>query len=157
MFVQAVERSNQDCPICLTNLNISSQAAKPHEKSTPHDSGEDTDEATPAKPLSAVTANHKYSSKKGILKKQPTNKIVKLPAIENSAKSGCVNRVDTIVEKHRKRTTKKDVKPRQTVLLSCTHVFHETCLLTLEELAMGDIKNVCPVCRAIYQKRVISL
>jgi hypothetical protein len=44
---------------------------------------------------------------------------------------------------------------RRAVLLSCTHVFHETCLLTLEELAMGDVRNSCPVCRTPYQKRVI--
>ncbi|GFO00426.1 RING finger protein 32-like [Plakobranchus ocellatus] len=44
---------------------------------------------------------------------------------------------------------------RATVLLSCTHVFHSTCLHTLEEMAMVDMRNSCPVCRAHYQKKVI--
>ncbi|RUS70065.1 hypothetical protein EGW08_022171, partial [Elysia chlorotica] len=45
---------------------------------------------------------------------------------------------------------------RATVLLSCTHVFHSTCLRTLEEMAMVDMRNTCPVCRAHYQKKVIT-
>ena len=45
---------------------------------------------------------------------------------------------------------------RATVLLSCTHVFHSTCLRTLEEMAMVDMRNTCPVCRAHYQKKVIN-
>ena len=46
---------------------------------------------------------------------------------------------------------------RKTVLLSCTHVFHDTCLQTLEELSMGEVKSSCPVCRTPYQKRIIAL
>lgn len=45
---------------------------------------------------------------------------------------------------------------RATVLLSCTHVFHSTCLRTLEEIAMVEMRNTCPVCRAHYQKKVID-
>ncbi|GFS14653.1 RING finger protein 32-like [Elysia marginata] len=45
---------------------------------------------------------------------------------------------------------------RATVLLSCTHVFHSTCLRTLEEMAMVEMRNTCPVCRAHYQKKVIN-
>lgn len=44
---------------------------------------------------------------------------------------------------------------RRTVLLSCSHVFHETCLATFEELTCEE-RPVCPVCRSLYQKRVLS-
>ena len=47
-------------------------------------------------------------------------------------------------------------KARSTALLSCTHVFHATCLQTLEDLAMFDMKNTCPVCRSHYQKKIIN-
>lgn len=45
---------------------------------------------------------------------------------------------------------------RKTVLLSCSHVFHDTCLATFEELTCEE-RPVCPVCRSLYQKRVLSL
>ncbi|XP_070536117.1 RING finger protein 32-like [Ptychodera flava] len=40
---------------------------------------------------------------------------------------------------------------RRTLLLSCSHVFHKTCLLAFEELSDID-RKVCPVCRSAYQK-----
>ena len=43
---------------------------------------------------------------------------------------------------------------RETVLLSCTHVFHLTCLTAFEELSLIE-KKVCPVCRSGYQKRTL--
>ena len=45
---------------------------------------------------------------------------------------------------------------RTTVLLSCSHVFHQTCLATFEELTCEE-RPVCPVCRSLYQKRVLNL
>ncbi|EDO29619.1 predicted protein, partial [Nematostella vectensis] len=43
---------------------------------------------------------------------------------------------------------------RPSVLLSCSHVFHMTCLQAFEEFTTST-KHVCPVCRATYQKRVL--
>ncbi|EDO33138.1 predicted protein [Nematostella vectensis] len=45
-------------------------------------------------------------------------------------------------------------KHRPSVLLSCSHVFHMTCLQAFEEFTTST-KHVCPVCRATYQKRVL--
>ncbi|XP_045877201.1 RING finger protein 32 isoform X8 [Meles meles] len=47
---------------------------------------------------------------------------------------------------------------RETVLLSCSHVFHHTCLLALEEFSMGDSSpfHVCPLCRSGYQKKILA-
>ncbi|XP_005673141.1 RING finger protein 32 isoform X2 [Sus scrofa] len=43
---------------------------------------------------------------------------------------------------------------RETVLLSCSHVFHHTCLLALEEFSVGDSPlHACPLCRSCYQKK----
>ncbi|XP_029089485.1 LOW QUALITY PROTEIN: RING finger protein 32 [Monodon monoceros] len=45
---------------------------------------------------------------------------------------------------------------RHTVLLSCSHVFHHTCLLALEEFSLGDSSpfHVCPLCRSCYPKKI---
>ncbi|XP_039086609.1 RING finger protein 32 isoform X1 [Hyaena hyaena] len=47
---------------------------------------------------------------------------------------------------------------RETVLLSCSHVFHHTCLLALEELSLGDscLFHACPLCRSCYQKKILE-
>ncbi|KAM8979901.1 RING finger protein 32 [Sarcophilus harrisii] len=44
---------------------------------------------------------------------------------------------------------------RETVLLSCSHMFHHTCLLALEDFALGEIYT-CPLCRSYYQKRILQ-
>ncbi|EHB17927.1 RING finger protein 32 [Heterocephalus glaber] len=48
--------------------------------------------------------------------------------------------------------------PRATVLLSCAHLFHHTCLLALEEFSQGDScpLHTCPLCRACYQKKILE-
>lgn len=46
-------------------------------------------------------------------------------------------------------------RSRQVALLSCSHVFHRACLEAFEEFSVGDRKFVCPVCRAIYQKKIL--
>lgn len=46
---------------------------------------------------------------------------------------------------------------REAVLLSCSHVFHRTCLLALEELSWGDApRHACPLCRSHYQKKILE-
>ncbi|KAG9476423.1 hypothetical protein GDO78_003137 [Eleutherodactylus coqui] len=45
--------------------------------------------------------------------------------------------------------------PRLTVLLSCSHVFHHTCLQAFEEFSLGE-RLVCPLCRSSYQKKMFS-
>ena len=49
----------------------------------------------------------------------------------------------------------KHIPKRERTLLSCSHVFHKTCLDTFEELAEGDRRFMCPVCRTAYQKRTL--
>ncbi|XP_072184362.1 RING finger protein 32 [Excalfactoria chinensis] len=43
---------------------------------------------------------------------------------------------------------------RQIVLLSCSHLFHHTCLEAFEELSLG-VPHICPLCRSYYQKKVL--
>ncbi|XP_053465363.1 RING finger protein 32 isoform X2 [Nycticebus coucang] len=49
-------------------------------------------------------------------------------------------------------------RPRETVLLSCSHMFHHTCLLALEEFSSGDSASfhTCPLCRSCYQKKILN-
>uniref|UniRef100_G3TJG7 Ring finger protein 32 n=1 Tax=Loxodonta africana TaxID=9785 RepID=G3TJG7_LOXAF len=46
-------------------------------------------------------------------------------------------------------------RSRETVLLSCSHMFHHTCLLALEEFSLGEI-HTCPLCRSCYQKKILE-
>lgn len=48
--------------------------------------------------------------------------------------------------------------PRETVLLSCSHMFHHACLLALEEFSWGDSSplHTCPLCRSCYQKKILE-
>uniref|UniRef100_A0A8C9FX48 RING-type domain-containing protein n=1 Tax=Pavo cristatus TaxID=9049 RepID=A0A8C9FX48_PAVCR len=43
----------------------------------------------------------------------------------------------------------------QTVLLSCSHLFHHTCLEAFEEFSLG-VHHICPLCRSYYQKKVLK-
>ncbi|XP_058390071.1 RING finger protein 32 isoform X3 [Diceros bicornis minor] len=47
---------------------------------------------------------------------------------------------------------------REAVLLSCSHTFHHTCLLALEEFSLGDGSpfHACPLCRSRYQKKILE-
>ena len=42
---------------------------------------------------------------------------------------------------------------RTVALLSCSHVYHSTCLQTFEEFALSD-RRQCPVCRSGYQRKI---
>ncbi|PKK32339.1 ring finger protein 32 [Columba livia] len=44
---------------------------------------------------------------------------------------------------------------RQTVLLSCSHLFHHTCLQAFEEFSLGE-RHICPLCRSYYQKKILK-
>lgn len=42
------------------------------------------------------------------------------------------------------------------ILLSCSHLFHLTCLNALEEFSFEEARFVCPVCRSYYQKKLLQ-
>ncbi|CAF0770858.1 unnamed protein product [Didymodactylos carnosus] len=76
---------------------------------------------------------------KNTMKKLPVDKLQKLFANDQ-----------LIVPKN--ETKLKAVVKRPLFLLSCTHVFHSTCLETFEQLCCDQILS-CPVCRTAYQKK----
>ena len=41
----------------------------------------------------------------------------------------------------------KQTKKRSKVLLSCTHIFHEKCILAFEKFNADKLIHNCPVCR----------
>ncbi|XP_052646551.1 RING finger protein 32 [Harpia harpyja] len=43
---------------------------------------------------------------------------------------------------------------QQTVVLSCSHLFHHTCLQAFEEFSLGE-RCICPLCRSCYQKKIL--
>ena len=51
---------------------------------------------------------------------------------------------------------KEPEKHRAALLLSCTHVFHQACLETFEAFTEGLTQAVCPLCRSLYNKKLLS-
>ncbi|KXJ28215.1 RING finger protein 32 [Exaiptasia diaphana] len=49
---------------------------------------------------------------------------------------------------------KDGASKRPTVLLSCSHVFHVTCIMAFEEFAVNE-QHICPVCRSTYSKKTL--
>ncbi|XP_048367866.1 RING finger protein 32 isoform X1 [Sphaerodactylus townsendi] len=45
---------------------------------------------------------------------------------------------------------------RKTVLLSCSHMFHNSCLQAFEEFSLVETP-VCPLCRSGYQKKILNM
>ncbi|XP_053215366.1 RING finger protein 32 isoform X2 [Podarcis raffonei] len=43
----------------------------------------------------------------------------------------------------------------KTVLLSCSHMFHSTCVQAFEDFSLGG-KPICPLCRSHYQKKILN-
>ena len=84
------------------------------------------------------------------------------PAVEKSVK-GKKNKLEKLLPQlpptRVNLKPKTDVQPvlpkRPLVLLSCTHVFHATCLQMFEQYSCDSTHN-CPVCRTVYQKNTFS-
>ncbi|XP_034428036.1 RING finger protein 32 isoform X1 [Hippoglossus hippoglossus] len=50
--------------------------------------------------------------------------------------------------------TSNHQQPRRTVLLSCSHIFHQLCLEAFESFTANS-RPSCPLCRSVYHKRLI--
>uniref|UniRef100_A0A3Q3L8L2 Ring finger protein 32 n=1 Tax=Mastacembelus armatus TaxID=205130 RepID=A0A3Q3L8L2_9TELE len=70
---------------------------------------------------------------------------------------------DQIQSQVRKKTHSAEPKPipsisnhqrRPTMLLSCSHLFHQFCLEAFEAFA-ADSRPLCPLCRSVYHKKAI--
>lgn len=147
--LKAVERQSQDCPICLTGL-VTQTYIQPSSKAALATASVPSMHAnaqqTQTVPNPSGSSRNKISSQKS-----SSMSAVNQSDLTNTNKFKCdVNTVNP-------ETVSGINKQRRTVLLSCSHVFHDQCLQTFEELALGDGRHVCPVCRAVYQKKVISI
>ncbi|XP_069106705.1 RING finger protein 32-like [Argopecten irradians] len=132
--LKAVQRETQDCPICLTSLRLQTYV---------HPSGSDKSLESMAEPISHSNIKQtQLNRNKTATNKQPLSGHVKPKSSKKSSE---------------KVQESSPAKRRKTVLLSCSHVFHDQCLQTFEELSLHDGRHVCPVCRSVYQKRSISI
>jgi len=135
-FFQAVQRGETDCPICLTSLVSTSYIQRP-------DKGDYSKQ---------TNSNQSDSSK------QPSRRAGNKKSLTSAKKGDPKNRkseikpLDVELPDTNQSCDTNHSACRQTVLLSCSHVFHETCLEMFEELN-EEANKVCPVCRAKYQKK----
>ena len=73
----------------------------------------------------------------------------------NKTKASAKNKHDNQSNNYENEAESQTVV-RKTVLLSCSHVFHVTCLEMFEELNVDNTSNLCPVCRTKYLKKVLA-
>lgn len=152
--LRAVERENKECPICLTPLYSKSYIVK---------HGCSAQEHLVAPQKGKTTSGIAYASSLG-----PKH----VPALSRASaklRSGKQTKNLTkdlsVLQREKQEAKGPDSEDnsafegtgfenREAVLLSCSHVFHKTCLEMFEELSM-ETKNSCPICRSSYQKRIL--
>ncbi|WAR05586.1 RNF32-like protein, partial [Mya arenaria] len=157
--LKAVERANQDCPICLTALATCSDS-----ETTGKDREPDENNTTQTKPTKDREPNLKNSRTQKFSANAQTKSLHSDKSVNHDKTRGTSkSKTDT-----NKRSNEEDKsletesavrsigKERQTVLLSCSHVFHAKCLEMFEELSL-ETRNTCPVCRALYEKKVLNV
>ena len=139
--MQAVERGSPDCPICLNPLDGCHGISLSDVQGGPEvskDGGNLKKGSCGLRQAPAKNTNLLLRGNPNNHQREPLN--VKAGSREVKATSESKDAGKVI---------------RKTVLLSCSHVFHQTCLEALEEFAVGERRFVCPVCRTSYQKRVM--
>ncbi|KAI8767405.1 RING finger protein 32 [Biomphalaria glabrata] len=157
--LKAVERDETDCPICLTELQLSVDCSDQGETTNAnsdlmHNNANTTMNSSKHQPLS----HNKKQQDRELLKELSKRAIpagTDLAFLRDSGKESELKVKKSNVNVAGGERGAVNARPtRSTVLLSCSHVFHSTCLKTLEEIAMLNI-NTCPVCRAHYQKKIL--
>lgn len=136
--LKAVERGHEDCPICLTAL-----------VSTSYIDSSKSFFVTKSKD----TASGKLRSQQKKNSEPPKQSASKTRG--NKTNASAKNKHDTRSNNYENEAESQTVV-RKTVLLSCSHVFHVTCLEMFEELNVDNTSNLCPVCRTKYQKKVLA-
>ncbi|XP_078661910.1 RING finger protein 32-like [Branchiostoma floridae x Branchiostoma belcheri] len=182
--LRAVERGDTDCPICIMPLTSEGHGSNDgpitSQGQTPSSEARKTTSTTSqgvkgqmSKCSSQGSKGNVHKSKvrsgaKGDVQRSKDRRSgaegdlekskVKGSALEGDVQSsklkGSAPEGDVEKSKVRRSGATVDVQRRPTVLLSCSHVFHRTCLEAFEEFAVGEGKFVCPVCRSSYQKRI---
>lgn len=153
-----VIRSKQNDNSCKMQPNQDSSHAVP--SSPCHVDG-------PLLPNKAATQN--ASSKKEVIRKKPPNSVQKHKAtLGQPAKSKTSETPSSLLHPSEAASTCKDAagdgadssskssSSRSVVILSCSHLFHHTCLSALEEFSVGEGRFLCPVCRSYYQKKLLD-
>ncbi|XP_005094019.1 RING finger protein 32 [Aplysia californica] len=169
--LKAVQRGETNCPICLTELYLT--------QSQPNEYTENPSKDLNSKPHSVGhhATRRKHEDRK--LLEKLNHDVIGSPQTQTGAagSTDTINKTSSVSQVKSKNEKMKKVfstevpelneskssesgcpqkkKIRSTALLSCTHVFHATCLQTLEDIAMLEMRNTCPVCRAHYQKKII--
>ncbi|XP_066300181.1 RING finger protein 32-like [Branchiostoma lanceolatum] len=139
--LRAVERGDTDCPICIMPLTSEGHSS--------NDGPTTSQGQTPSSEPRKRTTSHGVKGQGSKCSNQGSKGDVQKSKVKRSGAKG-----DVQESKVNRSGGEGDVQRRPTVLLSCSHVFHRTCLEAFEEFAVGEGKFVCPVCRSSYQKRV---
>lgn len=142
--LQAVERGNVECPICLSALERGDVTTR-----CENDDVSRSKKTPPSNTTSQINRKSQHMNYR-------TNK----PNSRHFLASGAKDKSQYVP--HRKTDSgsgdlnSNQLLWKQKALLSCSHVFHQTCLQAFEDLAEGERRYTCPVCRAHYQKKILN-
>ena len=135
---QAVERGHEDCPICLTALVSTTYIDS--SKSFFITKSKDTASGGQRSQQKRTSQPQNQTGFKG--RGSKTKVVTRTKSDNQSERNDNEAEVQTVI--------------RKTILLSCSHVFHVTCLEMFEELNVDNSSNLCPVCRTKYQKKILT-
>ncbi|KAL3837484.1 hypothetical protein ACJMK2_022838 [Sinanodonta woodiana] len=149
--LKAVKRGDSDCPICLTPLVLKSYIEKSSiEKINVKQLNSGT------KPRQNVPRTLKTTLTKNQTSAKSQDKIKQTDSTAFQTNEHVCDKTN-LNQSAAESTESRETRNRQTMLVSCSHVFHATCLHMFEELNVGESKHTCPVCRSVYQKRIIFM
>ena len=132
-----------DCPICIMPLEWSTHA---------DDDGDQILDPTISRNCKPANTNHSSCS---VANESETNydsfllpsRLPPTPATSFSASgSSAVPSADVRDEFQ---------SSKNSVLLSCSHIFHKKCLESFERFSLDSIAKTCPICRSTYVKKTI--
>lgn len=156
----AFKRNDFDCPICLVKMDV-----KPT-----------TEDISCSKKIGQIVSVTKASSScKKTRRSSKQNLKVSVETVSSAMNSTLekqcekFNRTHSNIDRvsHESMFVIENDSPSRDIacsctftkpvlLLSCSHLFHLTCLNALEEFSFEEARFVCPVCRSYYQKKLLQ-
>lgn len=139
--MQIAERGNVECPICLTQLDDLGIKTTSTSASTSNGNHSNASRQSVTSAVRTATANRSSTQDK-----------------KSVAKSKRAALTSTIWEQGAAASEGEETtRRRHKAVLSCCHIFHQTCLEAFEQLTIGERHYCCPVCRSHYQKLIVWL
>ena len=151
-----MERGNIDCPICLTSLEETRQSTVGQKKEKVVPKNKRSSQDKPSLRPSSLTKQHTKKSASSTKLTAGNLNVLHKKFLEEKQEIFLKEEEEVKSETSGQRGLDCFKSRRSCVLLSCSHVFHTTCLDAFEEYGVCERENTCPLCRTCYQKKIVS-